>query len=45
MALLINNIDLNILLRKNSRSFFLKNYQIDDIANRYYKEIILSDVK
>jgi len=45
MSLLINNLELNILLRKNSRSFFLKNYQIDDIANRYYKEIILSDVK
>lgn len=45
MSLLINNLDLNILLKINSRSFFLENYQIEDIANRYYKEIILSHVK
>ena len=42
---LISNIDLNILLKKNSRSFFLNNYQIDEIANRYYNEIIINDVK
>ena len=35
--------DLNDLLRENSRNFFLLNYQIDDIAQRYYNEIILSN--
>jgi len=43
MNQLINSLDLNILLKENSRRFFLKNYQIDDIANRYYNEIILSN--
>jgi glycosyltransferase involved in cell wall biosynthesis len=43
MSLLINDKDLNVLLRKNSRNFFLLNYQIDDIAQRYYNEIILSN--
>ena len=42
---LISNIDLNILLKKNSRSFFLNNYQIDEIANRYYNEIIINDTR
>ena len=32
-------------MKKNSRSFFLNNYQIDEIANRYYNEIIINDVK
>jgi glycosyltransferase involved in cell wall biosynthesis len=43
MSLLINDKDLNVLLSKNSRNFFLMNYQIDDIAQRYYNEIILSN--
>ena len=43
MSLLIMNKDLNVLLSKNSRDFFLMNYQIDDIALRYYNEIILSN--
>jgi hypothetical protein len=43
MSLLINDKDLNVLLRENSRNFFLMNYQIDDIAQRYYNEIILSN--
>ena len=43
MSLLINDKDLNDLLSKNSRNFFLMNYQIDDIAQRYYNEIILSN--
>jgi glycosyltransferase involved in cell wall biosynthesis len=42
---LISNTDLNILLKKNSRSFFLNNYQIDEIANRYYNEIIINDTR
>jgi glycosyltransferase involved in cell wall biosynthesis len=43
MSLLINDIDLNVFLSKNSRNFFSMNYQIDDIAQRYYNEIILSN--
>ena len=43
MSLLINDKDLNILLSKNSRNFFLMNYQIDDIAQKYYNEIILNN--
>ena len=43
MSLLIMDKDLNVLLSKNSRDFFLMNYQIDDIALRYYNEIILSN--
>ena len=43
MSLLIMNKELNVLLSKNSRDFFLMNYQIDDIALRYYNEIILSN--
>ncbi len=43
MSLLINDKDLNVLLSINSRNFFLMNYQIDDIAKRYYNEIILSN--
>ena len=43
MNLLVNDGDLNISLNKNSLNFFLKNYQIDDIADKYYNEIILSN--
>ena len=41
MSLLIHDEALNISLNKNSLDFFIKNYQIDDIANKYYNEIIL----
>ena len=43
MSLLINDYELNLLLSKNSRDLFLRNYQIDSISKRYYKEIILSN--
>ena len=43
MSLLIHDEALNISLNKNSLDFFIKNYQIDDIANKYYNEIILSN--
>ena len=43
MSLLIDDIELNLLLSKNSRNLFLKKYQINDISSRYYKEIILSN--
>jgi len=43
MSLLVHDYDLNISLNYNSLDFFLKNYQIDDIANKYYNEIILSN--
>ena len=43
MSLLINDFELNLLLSKNSRDLFLRNYQIDSISKRYYKEIILSN--
>lgn len=43
MSHLINDYDLNLLLSKNSRDLFIKNYQIDNISKRYYKEIILSN--
>jgi glycosyltransferase involved in cell wall biosynthesis len=41
MCLLIHDEDLNISLNKNSLDFFMRNYQIDDIANKYYNEIFL----
>ena len=43
MSLLVHDYDLNISLNNNSLDFFLKNYQIDDIANKYYNEIILNN--
>jgi glycosyltransferase involved in cell wall biosynthesis len=43
MSLLVQDEDLNISLNKNSLDFFIKNYQIDDIANKYYNEIILGN--
>jgi glycosyltransferase involved in cell wall biosynthesis len=43
MSLLINDYELNLLLSKNCRDLFLRNYQIDSISKRYYKEIILSN--
>jgi glycosyltransferase involved in cell wall biosynthesis len=43
MSLLVHDVDLNISLSNNSLDFFLNNYQIDDIANKYYNEIILSN--
>lgn len=43
MSLLINDLPLNLLLIKNSRCLFLNNYQIEDIARRYFQEIILID--
>lgn len=43
MYLLVHDEDLNISLNRNSLNFFMKNYQIDDIANKYYNEIILGN--
>jgi len=43
MYLLVHDDDLNISLNRNSLNFFIKNYQIDDIANKYYNEIILGN--
>ena len=43
MYLLAYDEDLNISLNRNSLDFFIKNYQIEDIANKYYNEIIIGN--
>lgn len=43
MKILVIDKNLNILLNKNSLEFFINNYQIDDIAKKYFNEIILSN--